>query len=151
MHKKDRLEALTEIVTKENVQKQEDFVVFLKTRGINVTQATVSRDIAELQFIKKADKQGKIRYYLPNKNTDSEEDFRQIILMIQDIVINGKELMLIVFPGAALRIKQALLNSMKDKIFAAIADDDGLFIKTWSKEDAQNILQTWKKNAKSNY
>ncbi|MDR0615160.1 MAG: hypothetical protein LBF82_04315 [Lactobacillales bacterium] len=71
--------------------------------------------------------------------------------MIQDIVVNDKELMLKVFPGSALRIKQVLLSSLKDKIFAAIADDDGIFIKTWSKEDAQAILQAWQKNAGSNY
>jgi transcriptional regulator of arginine metabolism len=151
MPKKERLKVLKEIVAQENVQKQEDFVFFLKARGIKVTQATVSRDIAELQLIKKSDLQGSIRYYLPNKVKKSDEDFYQAVLMIQDIVVNDKELMLKVFPGSALRIKQVLLSSLKDKIFAAIADDDGIFIKTWSKEDAQAILQAWQKNAGSNY
>jgi len=149
MQKKERLKVLKEIVIQENVQKQEDFVFFLKARGIKVTQATISRDIAELQLIKKSNQQGNIRYYLPNKVKKVDEDFYQATSMIQDIVVNDKELMLKVFPGSALRIKQVLISLLKDKIFAAIADDDGIFIKTWSKEDAQAILHTWQKNAES--
>ncbi|MDR3156323.1 MAG: hypothetical protein LBT69_00155 [Lactobacillales bacterium] len=145
MRKKDRLQLLREILIEENIQKQEDLVVFLKNRGIEITQATISRDFSELQLIKTLDEKGEIRYILPNFSKENDYHFSKISPMINDIIMQEIELMMYVVPGTALRVKQVLLRTMKAEIFAAIADDDGVFVKAWSQESAQKIFNLWKK------
>ena len=50
--KKTRHEKILEIIQDYDVETQEDLAVRLREAGFNVTQATVSRDIRELQLSK---------------------------------------------------------------------------------------------------
>ena len=52
--KRDRQRAVRELVTRQPVASQQELVELLATRGFDVTQATVSRDIAELGLVKVA-------------------------------------------------------------------------------------------------
>ncbi|MCL2163500.1 MAG: arginine repressor [Oscillospiraceae bacterium] len=52
MKKSDRHRNLLDIVSKNTIETQDMLVANLKERGINVTQATVSRDIKELKITK---------------------------------------------------------------------------------------------------
>ena len=58
MRKSERQKLIKKIIFEENVGKQEELVMLLKERGIPVTQATVSRDIKELNLIKQVDDHG---------------------------------------------------------------------------------------------
>ena len=71
MKKKERQRLLTRFLTEHEIQKQEEFVDYLKLQGIEVTQATISRDIKELKLIKVPSVNGGYRYSLPN---ESQED-----------------------------------------------------------------------------
>lgn len=50
--KKERQLAIRNLITKQTMQRQEDVVNALNKMGWNVTQATISRDIAEMQLVK---------------------------------------------------------------------------------------------------
>ena len=51
--KKNRQTVITELIEKNSIGTQEELLDRLLKMGINVTQATVSRDIKELRIVKR--------------------------------------------------------------------------------------------------
>lgn len=62
--KKDRHALILELVDKYNIGTQEELLEMLLSRGVKVTQATVSRDIKELKLIKQPVANGLYKYSL---------------------------------------------------------------------------------------
>ncbi|WP_210366188.1 arginine repressor [Bacillus sp. REN3] len=62
MNKDLRLQLITQLITEQEVRTQEELVELLFEKGLNVTQATVSRDIHELGLIKLPSRDGRLRY-----------------------------------------------------------------------------------------
>ena len=58
-----------ELIRTHIVSNQDTLQELLMQRGFPVTQATISRDIRELNLIKKADNDGVYRYVLPDAFT----------------------------------------------------------------------------------
>ena len=59
MDKAKRQEQLLEIISKIEVNTQEELIKILEAQGLKVTQATISRDIKELGLVKTAGKSKK--------------------------------------------------------------------------------------------
>ena len=69
----NRRKRIIEIIKTKNVYKQEELASILISEGFSVTQATVSRDIKELNLIKVKDgKNGKSKYFLPPQKANHE-------------------------------------------------------------------------------
>ena len=60
--KKDRQEMILNLIDKYAVTTQAELMGYLKDLGVEVTQATVSRDIRELKLVKQTDENGISRY-----------------------------------------------------------------------------------------
>ena len=60
--KNKRQQTIAELIQTEHFETQEDLAARLNKMGFDVTQATISRDIKELQLIKSQDKNGVTRY-----------------------------------------------------------------------------------------
>jgi len=60
--KYNRQAKILEIIEKNVVETQEELSIFLKQNGVDVTQATVSRDIKELKLVKVTTPEGGSRY-----------------------------------------------------------------------------------------
>jgi len=65
-NKSSRQDLILEIISKHRVRSQEELVSMLSNSGLSVTQATLSRDLKELQLAKIADDEG---YYYRQQNT----------------------------------------------------------------------------------
>lgn len=65
MRKQVRQKLIKEILQENVIYKQEDIVEKLNARGINVTQATISRDVKEMQLVKLPTQTGSYRYSMP--------------------------------------------------------------------------------------
>lgn len=50
--KSERLAAITSIIRSQNISSQEELITILKEKGFVLTQATLSRDLKELQVVK---------------------------------------------------------------------------------------------------
>lgn len=61
-----RQNKILEIITTNEVETQDRLQELLKEAGYNVTQATISRDIKELQLVKGLSKSGKYKYVSSN-------------------------------------------------------------------------------------
>jgi transcriptional regulator of arginine metabolism len=64
--KKQRQEAILELIKKQPVETQEQLKELLEIENVQVTQATLSRDIRELGLKKAYDSEGNYRYTAPD-------------------------------------------------------------------------------------
>ena len=62
---------ILDIIEKNEIETQEELADALRQRGIQVTQATVSRDIRELKLAKVMTGRGNYRYVLPKEDKDT--------------------------------------------------------------------------------
>ena len=101
MKKADRQKKIREIITARSIERQEDLVGALNELGLQVTQATISRDIKEMQLIKVPAENGGYRYALPVMQHRDEPD--QLGTAIHDSLVQLKRsdrlLALAVRPG----------------------------------------------------
>lgn len=65
MSKIQRHIKIRELITENIIETQDELVDALKNLGYNVTQATISRDIKELQLVKVPTNTGQYKYSLP--------------------------------------------------------------------------------------
>ena len=68
MMKNDRQNMILEIISRENIETQEQLLSRLQDRGITSTQATISRDIKELRIVKELTSLGTYRYSVSEKD-----------------------------------------------------------------------------------
>jgi transcriptional regulator of arginine metabolism len=117
--KRDRQRAIRELVASEAIGSQGDLVDRLIARGFGVTQATVSRDIAELGLFK-APRQGRHVYVVPEAYgagalpapPPTDERLQRILADIPVTVgRSGLILLLTGTPGTANVIAQAIDES----------------------------------------
>ena len=69
--KSQRQERILELISKYEIETQEDMMSRLLAEGFKVTQATVSRDIRELKLVKVTTGHGGFKYMLPQKKENS--------------------------------------------------------------------------------
>ncbi|MDR0889982.1 MAG: arginine repressor [Oscillospiraceae bacterium] len=74
--KTNRQKQIVELITKKSIETQEQLLQELLDCGYKCTQATVSRDIKELQVVKALDGIGGYRYYIPRKSEADKFDAR---------------------------------------------------------------------------
>ena len=72
--KSGRQDRILEIIRDNEVHTQQDLAARLRSEGFDVTQATVSRDIKELNLIKTACEQGGYRYGVQGGVRQEEQD-----------------------------------------------------------------------------
>ncbi|MBQ3014148.1 MAG: arginine repressor, partial [Clostridia bacterium] len=65
--KRIRQEKLLELISKYEIDTQDELIERLRESGFEVTQATVSRDIRELNISKMTTGKGTYRYVLPKQ------------------------------------------------------------------------------------
>ncbi|MFD1420203.1 arginine repressor [Lactiplantibacillus songbeiensis] len=74
MKKTDRQAAIEQLITEYPIATQEDLMARLKAEGIAATQATISRDIREMQIVKSPDDSGRARYTIFKESSKNETD-----------------------------------------------------------------------------
>ena len=129
--KKQRLSAIVEIISNNAVETQGQLTNFLISRGYDVTQATVSRDIKELRLIKIADNGDKYRYALPGKESNADIRLRYTAVLTHAVItIQCAQNLVVVktIPGSAQGCAMAIETLDFDGIVGVIAGDDTLFI-----------------------
>ena len=67
--KNNRQALILEIISQENIETQEQLLIRLQERGIQCTQATISRDIKQMHLIKEPIGQGLYKYAVSGNRT----------------------------------------------------------------------------------
>src|SRR4051812_17815983 len=130
--KRARQRAMREVVARHPVTSQHEFVELLAERGISVTQATVSRDIAELGLVKvvRADRHvyASPEDVAPQPQT-SDAALRRL-LGDHPVTLrrSGLTLLLISTPGMASAFAQAIDDSSLQEQEGTLAGDNTVLV-----------------------
>ncbi len=130
MRKYARQSKILELIETHEIETQEELAECLQRTGTKVTQATVSRDIRELQLVKVATKHGKYKYAVMDSNNEGTADRLIKILKNSLLSVNTAGQMLIIktIPGAAQICASAVDNIVTEGIMGSIAGDDTIFV-----------------------
>lgn len=130
--KRERQRVIREIVARDGVGSQQELADRLVARGFVVTQATVSRDIAELGLAKVS--RGDRHLYvladdLARSPSEGSDHLRRILTDISVTVgRSGLILVLTGTPGTAAVIAQAIDESALDQQVGTVAGDNTLLV-----------------------
>jgi len=138
MRKKDRHRLITRLLSEQDIRKQEEFVEILKSKGISVTQATISRDIKELKLIKVPASDGGYRYSIPAETNEDVNTKLEKLLKDAFVAVDQMEKFVILktLPGNASAAANLIDKRYKKELFSIINDDDNVLMITRTEDQA---------------
>jgi transcriptional regulator of arginine metabolism len=127
-----RQRAIRDLVEQRAIRTQQELAAALRERGFRTTQATISRDVAELGLIK-APRAGMQAYAIPPRlreaDTSGEERMRRLLRdMPVEIREAGTMLVMKTLPGSAHPLAAALDRARWPEVVGSIAGDDTVFV-----------------------
>ncbi|MCY0898088.1 MAG: arginine repressor [Firmicutes bacterium] len=141
MTKEERLARIKAIVSQYEIETQEELQNRLEDEGISVTQATISRDIKELQLTKVIGSHGRYKYALPlTPPIHSWEAVRHRVLEVFVSVARAQNLVVLkVLPGHAHSIAWLFDNLQVPGLLGTIAGDDTILFILSDNHAAQDL------------
>ena len=141
--KNNRQEKILELIEQNAVETQEELALLLREAGFGVTQATVSRDIKQLQLIKVVDEEnGRQRYALHKDGTRSlGETYTRVFkdgVVSMDLAMNI--LVVKTVSGMAMAVAAAMDAMHLSSVVGTIAGDDTIMCAIRTVEDAREVL-----------
>ncbi|CAM3124491.1 transcriptional regulator ArgR [Filibacter tadaridae] len=130
MNKGHRHIRIRDIISNLEVETQDQLVDSLKAAGVDVTQATVSRDIKEMHLIKVPLEDGRYKYSLPQVHKYNTEQKLHRALTDAFVSIDGAGHFLILktLPGNAQAVGSLLDHLDWEEILGTICGDDTCLI-----------------------
>ena len=127
-----RQRAIRDLVEQRPIRTQQELAAALRERGFRTTQATISRDVAELGLIK-AGRSGTQAYAIAPRlreaDTSGEDRIRTLLRdMPVEIRDAGTMLVLRTLPGSAHPLAAALDRARWPEVVGSIAGDDTVFV-----------------------
>ena len=157
----DRLLAIREIIASKDISSQEDLLVELASQGYNLTQATLSRDIKELQIAKVPDGMGNYRYRIspnvvsrqvasPLSVGETESDITRNWAV--SLEFSGQVAVLKTRPGYASVVADIVDKSQSEGIMGTLAGDDTVLLILRSSATQASVVRSlsqWLPNIES--
>lgn len=143
--KQVRREAIMRLVSEKGIGTQKDLAQALSEAGFEVTQATLSRDIRDLQLVKTVLADGSYSYRLPGKEGNHPATSRIYSLFSTSVTSIDTALNQVVihtYTGMAQAVCAALDGLHWKNVLGTIAGDDTILIITKSEESAKEVLKT---------
>lgn len=129
--KRQRQQAILELVRREPLASQQAILDRLREQGYEVTQPTVSRDLDELGLARVRDAAGHLRYAAPQEAAPvgREEELRHVLQEFAlGIVASGNLVVVRTPPGAANAVAQVLDRVEIDDVIGTVAGDDTIIV-----------------------
>lgn len=134
-----RQEMIIEIIRAMAVASQSELVELLRQRGIDVTQATVSRDLDDIGAVKTVAADGRLLYGVPAEGgedriqADELEDINaRLVRVAEDTMVSiAHSANLVVLrtpPGAAQYLASAFDHSHLHDVIGTVAGDDTILL-----------------------
>jgi len=124
--------AIRDLVGQRPLRTQQELAAALRERGFRATQATISRDVAELGLVK-ASRDGAQVYALPPRLLDPEPSGEErLAKLLKELPVEIREagLLLVVrtLPGSAHAIAAALDRARWREVVGSVAGDDTVIV-----------------------
>jgi transcriptional regulator of arginine metabolism len=129
--KQRRQRTLLDLVNRSPIGSQEELVELLRISGFEVTQATVSRDVAELGLVK-VPREDRHVYATPESAATGNLYDSRLQRLLEDIPVrvgrSGLSIVLLATPGSAGAIAQAIDQSSLEEQIGTLAGDNTLLV-----------------------
>lgn len=137
----ERQSRLLQLIRDQVLATQEEAAAALAAAGMEVTQATVSRDIKELGILKVATADGRARYMAPERSGEGASGRLMMVFAqaVTDVRDAGNLIVVKTLPGMAQAAAAALDSMRLTQIVGSIAGDDTIFVATPSLEAAASL------------
>lgn len=140
--KSARQVAILEIIAEQAIVTQEELADALRTRGFQVTQATVSRDMKELRLVKALSADGAYRYACGDKNENTLND--RLMRMFSETVVSvtsAYNQIVIKTLSASADIACETIDSMQwPEILGTIAGENTILMIVRSIEEVDTVM-----------
>ncbi len=133
---------ILEIIDTMKIETQEELAAELRRRGVNVTQATVSRDIKELRLLKVLSDDGSYRYATAERAEKGVSDrfvriFNESVLSIAGA---GNLIVLKTLTGSANAAAEGIDSFQWPEIIGTIAGDNTILVIIKNIEDVDDVI-----------
>ena len=153
--KSARHQAILDLIEQHPIDRQEDLLAHLREEGFDVTQATVSRDIRELQLVKTATADGRYRYVPASASgsvhqleimpkpplTRSPQNPWPEFPRVLKVDYAGHMVLVKCFSGMANAACEVFDAKQWDNVVGTLSGDDTFFILMRSEDDAAAICK----------
>ena len=133
---------ILDIIEKNEIETQEELADALRQRGIQVTQATVSRDIKELRLLKVLTPMGTYKYATADKaeNGLSERFIRMLAESLLSVAASNNLIVVKTLNGSANVAAEALDSLHWPEILGTIAGDNTILLVIRATEDVPSVM-----------
>lgn len=140
--KKVRQRKIAEIIEKHDVETQEELAGYLKEAGFSVTQATVSRDIREMNLSKVPSDSGRHKYAAFRQDDARLGDKYSRVLRDGFVSMDMAQNILVVktVSGMAMAVAAALDAMRFPEIVGCIAGDDTIMVAVRTTEETRTLM-----------
>jgi len=136
--KSTRQSIILDLISKNDIETQEDLLELLKKSGYNVTQATISRDIRELKLTKISTEYGRQKYAVMVEQ-GSRDISDKYVRIFHDALVSvdtaGNILVLKTVAGMAMAVAAAIDSMHFEGVVGCIAGDDTIFCAVKTEEE----------------
>ena len=143
-----RQDKILELIDKYEIETQEMLANLLKENGYNVTQATVSRDIKELQLVKTLSSGGRSKYAAPYAGTAVNPAADRFVKIFKNTLVNvtssGNIIVLKTLTGCASAAAEAVDSLDLSSIVGSIAGDNTIFVLVDNEANVPELLKKFK-------
>ena len=137
-----RQNKILELIANNEIETQERLASMLRDEGFNVTQATISRDIKELQLVKILSNSGRYKYAVgAQQDTPISDRFVKIFRETITSFASAKNLIVIkTLSGCGAAACEAIDNINIPHIVGSIAGDNTLLLIVDDDENVEEIM-----------
>ena len=131
MSRSRRLSMLAHLLSGRRFSSQEELGRALGRGGIDVTQATLSRDLRSLGVIRRPDAEGRPVYELPGPATETLDRERQLLdlkTFVNEVRIAQNLLIVVTPPGHANGVARAIDLAGHQGFVGSVAGDDTILV-----------------------
>lgn len=140
MKKKERQEWIQAIIEEQEISKQEELVTALWAKGIEVTQATVSRDMKEMGLEKVPATNKAFKYTMPQQKHQErlrlEKLLRTSFVRVERM---DKFITLMTVPGSGFAIGNLIQDIFDASLFTVMSNDDKVLMIAYTDRQAIDL------------
>ncbi len=140
--KRVRQVTILDIIVKNEIETQEELADALRQRGIQVTQATVSRDIKELRLLKVLTPMGTYKYATADKAENGLTDrfIRMLAESVLSVAASANMIVIKTLSGSASVAAEALDSFHWPEVLGTIAGDNTIFMVVRTMDEVQTVV-----------
>ncbi len=139
--KSGRQNEILKIISERDIETQNQLLEALRERGIQSTQATLSRDIKDMRLVKELSPNGSYRYTTSRVETDNYEERLRNIFRESIVSCDVAQNLFIIrtLPGLANGACSAIDAMHVDGLIGSLAGDDTAFLAMRDTESANKL------------